>query len=128
MFLSRKCARSKPAKNKNFMLDRRRYPRFYKTFPVLISTLNVEKKLKTIDVSLGGCAIYYSQAYYDRGTIFPLEILLSRDETFKCNSEVVWIKPRNKSAAAYKIGLKFLNTTPEDQERLRRYIEPLPQG
>jgi len=99
------------------MIERREYRRFYKTFPVLISTPNVEKKIKTIDVSLGGCAIYYSQTYYDRGYTISLEIILSREETFKCDAEVVWIKPKSRFATAYKVGLKFLNISLYDRQR-----------
>ncbi len=110
------------------MIERREYQRFDNTFAVLISTPNVEKKIKTIDISLGGCGIYYAQKYYAIGYTISLEILLSRDETLKCDAEVVWIKPNNRSSAAYKVGLKFLNISSYDQQKLRRNIEPFSQG
>ena len=105
------------------IIDRRKYPRFKKTIPVIIHSPYKEEKIATSDISLIGCAIPDVEKYYEmEGTIY-LELILSEDESIFCNARVASIYPHTKDAQTYQLNLEFLDLSDADKEKLMTYLE-----
>ena len=104
-------------------MDRRKHPRFNKTFPIIIHRPYNERKIETIDISLGGAAIHYSQRYYHKDQVVYIEVILSEGESIFTDARVAWISPKSVDAEMYKVGLEFTGMSEFDKEKLKSAIE-----
>jgi c-di-GMP-binding flagellar brake protein YcgR len=104
-------------------IERREYPRFEKTFRVIIHHPFSERNLKTIDVSIAGAAVCYSQKYYHKDQRITIELLLSEDDSIRCDADVKWVSPNSVDAELYRVGLEFIGMREDDKEKLKRAIK-----
>ena len=104
-------------------MERRKHPRFEKTFKVIIHRPFSEKNLETIDVGIGGAAVYYSQKYYHKDQRISLELLISKGDSIRCDANVKWVSPNSNDAELYRVGLEFIGMLESDKEKLKRAIE-----
>ena len=103
--------------------ERREYPRFKKTLPVIIHRPYNETKIETADISLIGSSVSGAQKYYDTESTIYIEIILSESDSIFCNARVTSIYPHTKDAQAYRLGLQFLDMSADDKEKLKTYLE-----
>lgn len=103
--------------------ERRQYPRFKKTFPVIIHRPYNERQTETADISVGGTAIYNAQKYYDVEQILYIEIVLGEEGSVLCNARVVSVYPHTKDSSTYRINLQFIDMPDADKEKLKILIE-----
>ena len=103
--------------------ERREYPRYKKTIPIKIHSPVSESRIETLDVSLGGAAIYYTHKFYYNDDIIRIELILLDEESIICEAKVVWIYPRTRDAGLYTLGLEFQEMSERDKERLLAFIE-----
>ena len=70
------------------------------------------------DISLGGLRVF-SDDEHEPGHRFELELLLPRNERVLFVAEVVWVEALpGGSPARYDMGLKYVDVTPGDLQRI----------
>ncbi len=102
--------------------ERRRYPRL--NVPVLFrSSSKGEEASPTCNLGLGGVRIY-SNRYLKKGKNLQIELCLPERVTVVADVRVVWIKvlPPD-SAAAFDVGLEFIDLAPEAVEKLENVLK-----
>jgi len=105
--------------------DRREHPRVKITFPVIIHSPTGDQKIESVDISLGGAAIYYSRTNYSVDQTLKIEIILSPDHSVFCDARVVWMKPPTQDTTRYMVGLAFTGISEDDKHTLTTYIDRL---
>ncbi len=73
------------------------------------------------NISLGGL-VMESNRFYHINQSFSLELIIPNETPIYCNARVAWIYPRTRSVSIHKVGLQFLDISPHDQERLKKFI------
>ena len=105
----------------NNKTEKRRFPRAMA--PVVCRVpriLNAKKRVS--DLSLGGVRIY-SDEHIEVGERLELQFLLPDGSTVEAIAKVVWIKKMPPgSAAAYDVGLEFLEMTDAARDKLRAVL------
>jgi c-di-GMP-binding flagellar brake protein YcgR len=105
------------------MSERRKHARYKIKLAAIIHSPYNERKIETVDISVGGGAIHYSSRYYNVGQSMIIEIILPGQNPIRVNARVVWIYPKNRSAASYKVGLEFPNLPDPDKNKLISYFK-----
>ncbi len=98
--------------------EKRAFPRL--NAPVLCRPrgLALFRSRRPLDLSLGGVRIY-SDDKVRVGARLEIELLLPDDTSVTAGVQVAWVEPLEQGAPAlYDVGLRFLDLTLEDQERL----------
>jgi c-di-GMP-binding flagellar brake protein YcgR len=99
--------------------DRRRFPRVDADVVYRPAGLSlVHHHRNTQDISLGGMRVF-SDEEFRIGSRLDLDILLADGSAVRCWAQVVWIlKLKPHAPAGYDVGLKFMDMTPQDLQRL----------
>lgn len=102
--------------------ERRRYPRL--KVPVLFRTSKKEEKERpTYNLGLGGVRIY-SNRYLKKGKQLEIELCFPERKTAVATVRVVWIKVLPEgSAAAFDVGLEFIDLPPDAVEELKEVLD-----
>ncbi len=101
--------------------ERRRFPRVMAPVLCRVPRILTAKKRVT-DLSLGGVRIY-SDEHIEVGERLELQFLLPDGSKAEAIAKVVWIKEMPPgSAAAYDVGLEFLDMTGAAREKLRAIL------
>ena len=74
-----------------------------------------------VDISLHGLLIK-STKYIVLDKRLDIQLMLPDGEPMICKTKVSWIRPNIRSAPLYKVGLAFIDLSPEDKERLEKNI------
>lgn len=110
----------------NFV-DRRAHPRQ----DLLVSVrepgeASADRWLTTRDLSAGGMRLLSTHAL-GKGDRLPLEVLLPDGSWLAVTTKVAWsVKLDVGSSAEYEVGLRFLDLSAEDLERLRPLLPVAP--
>lgn len=123
-FFGRKKEERKTQKEENVKKEDpstfREYARINKDIGVISPDIPGYKTV-TRDISLGGCKILSSKPI-QKGKIIKIGLELEISNVpLELNAEVVWLKeiePNRK----YEMGLKFMYTNPEQQQKIEKYI------
>ena len=84
--------------------------------------------MRTRDVSAGGMRLL-SDTALGKGDHFELEILLPDGSWMLVTTKVAWsVKLDVGSTAEYEVGLRFVDLTPADLERMKPLLPPPPPG
>ena len=76
----------------------------------------------TINISKGGIALPTDHTLLP-GVVLELKIdLLNNTDPINATAEVVWVKEKINNTMPYTIGLKFLNISLRDRDRIYYYI------
>jgi Tfp pilus assembly protein PilZ len=102
-------------------VERRRYKRFKKPVVLKMSSLGMKDR-PSINIGLGGFLIE-SDKFYEINRILKMEIKSANKSPIHCKVKIAWIDPTTRSAQKYKIGLQFLDISPEDQKKLKEILE-----
>lgn len=98
----------------------RQYTRINRDIGVISSDIPGYKAI-TRDISLGGCKIVASKPI-PKGKIIKIGLELEiSNKPLDLSAEVVWVKevePNKK----YEMGLKFIYSNPEQQQKIEKYI------
>ena len=82
----------------------------------------------TINISKGGIALPTDHTLLP-GVVLELKIdLLNDTEPINATAEVVWVKKKDDTITPYIIGLKFLNISLRDRDRIYYYISKKSEG
>ncbi|GAK55549.1 hypothetical protein U27_02383 [Candidatus Vecturithrix granuli] len=104
------------------VLNRRKYPRYnapicYRSAPFFSS------RKPLVNIGLGGVRIY-SDDQFKIGKRLEIELLLPDSEILRFTAKVVWQHPLpENSAAAYDVGLQFLDIPEDGLARLSKILE-----
>ena len=82
----------------------------------------------TINISKGGIALPTDHTLLP-GVVLELKIdLLNNTDPINATAEVVWVKEKINNTMPYTIGLKFLNISLRDRDRIYYYISKKSEG
>jgi len=82
----------------------------------------------TINISKGGIALPTDHTLLP-GVVLELKIdLLNDTDPINATAEVVWVKKKDDTITPYIIGLKFLNISLRDRDRIYYYISKKSEG
>lgn len=107
--------------------ERRKHPRFSVDLPVEYWQIKNDSKShpgRTVDISEGGLLLYVSDQM-EIGHNLRLKLFFDSGvelKTIESRVQVVWKELRFEEAGSYRIGVKFLDISPEDLERLRSFL------
>ena len=112
--------------------ERRVYDRVPKDFDVRYSSAEGEVSSNLSDIGLGG-AFINADPPLATGACFNLRIQLpDGGKEIEVTSEVVWTRAKEgitaKGRAPAGMGIKFLNLSPQDKERIRRVLVQVKPG
>jgi c-di-GMP-binding flagellar brake protein YcgR len=111
-------------------LERRKYRRYPVSLPIEYYRADspVNQSGQTLDASEGGLQVLFPEQM-DIGQQLKLKLFFSSEA--KLNRidmlvEVVWINPQlNEGEAYYRSGVKFINISPEDMDKLKNFLASL---
>ncbi len=87
-----------------------------------------DRWMNTRDVSAGGMRLLSDSALV-KGDHLELEVLLPDGSWLRVTTKVAWsVKLDVGSTAEYEVGLRFVELTPADLERLNPLLPPPPPG
>jgi hypothetical protein len=103
-------------------IERRRYPRL--EVPVLFRSSKKEDDFSpTFNLGLGGVRIY-SNRYLKKGKQQEIVLCFPEGNTIPATAQVVWTKVLPPgSAAAFDVGLEFIDLPPEAVDMLKEVLE-----
>ncbi len=110
--------------------EKRRYPRFSVDLPMEYSQTNasVSQKGRALNASEGGLLIYFPEQM-EIGQYINLKLFFSLDSglnTIEALAEVVWMDIHlGKGWGDYRYGVKFIDISPEDRDRLKGFLAGL---
>jgi len=82
----------------------------------------------TMNISKGGIALPTDHTLLP-GVVLELKIdLLNNTDPIYATGEVVWVKKKNTTVVPYVIGLKFINISLRDRDRVYYYISKKSEG
>lgn len=105
-------------------VDRRQFPRV--NAPVFCRPLGrpLFGRRRANDVSLGGMRLYADEAPKP-GDRLELELFLPDQSEITCRTEVVWVEELAQGAPArFEVGVKFVDVSAQDMERLSAVLKP----
>jgi len=109
--------------------EKRKYPRFSVDLPVEYTWKDlVAKQGRVINVSEGGLLVYFSEQM-EIGQALRMKLLPpsgSELNTMEIVSQVVWMDVHNgKAWGGYRSGLRFVDISPVDLDRLKSFLVSL---
>lgn len=110
--------------------EKRRYPRvnldltigYYRT------NLRISRSVRLMNASEGGLSIYFPERMMigERLRLKLFSTLGSAMNTIWPQAEVVWVDPHlDETWLDYKSGVKFIDISPEDLNRLKNFLKSL---
>ena len=111
--------------------DKRKHPRFSVDLPVEYYKLGSLTKHdgKTMNVSQGGLLLYSSEPL-EIGLYLRLKLFLSSgstSSTIETIAEMAWRETHSDERGDYRTGVRFLDTSPEDMSKLKKFLLDLSQ-
>jgi c-di-GMP-binding flagellar brake protein YcgR len=105
--------------------ERRQFKRLHA--PVLCRPLGAnlvsQDRRSVQDISLGGVRVF-TDDQHKIGEHLELELFLPDGNTMTLDTMIVWIDPQPSGAAAkFEVGLRFVEVTKEDLERLGSVVK-----
>ncbi len=100
-------------------MEKRKTPRFKVHLPILFSGYNVTGEGIVVDFSLGGCSFHSGQKV-KRGDFLKLRISIPNQD-----SPLVVDQTEVRFSGRQLFVLQFLAMQPQEQERLRRFLDTL---
>jgi c-di-GMP-binding flagellar brake protein YcgR len=111
--------------------ERRRYPRFPVTLPIEYWQIDKSKSRpgRTIDVSAGGLLLHLSEPM-EIGQILELTLFITSGPDLNSiealvRVEVVWQDTSLREGKDYRIGVDFVDVSPEDMDKLKNFLNTL---
>ena len=108
--------------------ERRKHPRISVDLPVEYSRIEnagLPRNGRAANASQGGLLVYFPELV-NVGESFRLRMYFSIPAVQKIEivAEIAWVDiPIGERPAEYRAGLKFLEISPEDQEKLTRFLK-----
>jgi len=101
--------------------NRRKYPRL--NLPILYRAAPfLSRRHPVMNISLAGVCVY-SDEELTIGKRLELEFFMPDNTSMICTARAVWQNPLPEgAAAAYEIGLEFLEISPDDIQRLAKVL------
>jgi uncharacterized protein (TIGR02266 family) len=106
--------------------DRRKDERVDARFDVRFARVeDAARALRTfsVNVSAGGLCLR-SQRPHEQGARVRLQMEIA-NESFDLEGIVTWTREVPDSEAAHVVGVRFINLSPEDRERLKQVVQRL---
>ena len=109
--------------------ERRKHPRLSVNLPVEYWQLNNPKSHpgRTVDISEGGLLLYISEEI-EIGQNLRIKLFFDSGlklKTIEAQVQVVWKDFRLGKDGYYRIGVRFVDISPEDMEKLRSFVSNL---
>lgn len=107
--------------------ERRKHPRFSVDLPVEYWPIINNSKShpgRTVDISEGGLLLYISDQI-ELGQNLRLKLFFDSGlelKSIEANVQVVWKDFRFQEEDYYRIGVRFVDISPEDMEKLRSFL------
>lgn len=117
--------------------ERRRFPRYNVALDVAFgpvsdaSTTPGEQPLKrtvTIDLSVGGLCLYSDFLYPINSQLFCSLSLPNRDQPITIVGSVAWFQRTDQRTHEYKLGLEFVQMSPEHRQAVEALLEHPPEA
>jgi c-di-GMP-binding flagellar brake protein YcgR len=111
-------------------LERRKYRRYPVSLPIEYyrADSTVNQSGQTLDASEGGLQILFPEQM-DIGQQLKLKLFFSSEATLSTIDmlvELVWINPQSSGGEDYyRSGVKFINISPEDMDKLKNFLASL---
>lgn len=108
-------------------IEKRKYPRFSIELPIEYQRIDfpITQKGEMVNASEGGLLVYLPEKM-QLGQALKLKLFFNQGiklNTIDVMAEVVWIDMHfGKDWGDYRMGLKFIDISPEDQKRLRDFF------
>ena len=102
--------------------EERRVNKRVKSPIIFHTTLCGLRKQRSINISRDGL-LMESDKLHPLKKVFTILLTVPDSEPVDCKARVVWVAPRRKDACSYKLGIQFLDLSPEDKEKLTAAIE-----
>ena len=112
--------------------EKRKHPRFSVDLPVEYYKLGslIKHDGKAMNVSQGGLSLYFSEPL-QIGQYIRLKLFLSSDSTLSAietTTEVAWTDIHlDEGWGDYRTGVRFFDTSPEDMNKLKKFLLDLSQ-
>lgn len=110
--------------------ERRRYPRFNVDLPIEYYRIDssIGQTGKALNISEGGLLIYFPEQM-EIGQHIRLKLFLSLGSglnTIEVLAKVVWMDIHlDKGWGDYRCGVNFINVSPEDMNKLKKFLGSL---
>lgn len=108
--------------------ERRRHPRISVDLPIEYSRIenaSFPRNGRAVNASIGGLLVYLPELV-QVGQIFRLRMYFSIPATqiVEMVAEIAWVDiPMGEKPLEYRAGLKFLEISPEDQDKLTQFLK-----
>ncbi len=119
---SRSVSAHEPAE-KQSPTEKRRYPRFYSSLPLIYKNKKGHVATKTINISQGGVKVA-SHSILPLNKNFDL-ILVLGNKAFECRGQVVYSHKGNGHLSQYYAGIEFTKMSIDNKMMLGKYVNSL---
>ncbi|HZX10762.1 MAG TPA: PilZ domain-containing protein, partial [Acidobacteriota bacterium] len=119
---SRSVSAHEPAE-KQAPTEKRRYPRFYSSLPLIYKNKKGHVAIKTINLSQGGVKVA-SHSLLPVNRNFDL-ILVLGNKAFECRGQVVYSHKGNGHLSQYYAGIEFTKMSIDNKKMLEKYVNSL---
>ncbi|MFW6140880.1 MAG: diguanylate cyclase [Acidobacteriota bacterium] len=108
---------------KEFPGEKRRFPRYYSSLPLVYKNKKGHQATKTINISQGGVKVSSS-------SLIPLHknldlILVLGNKAFECRGQVVYSHKGNGHLSHYYTGIEFTKMSLDNKKLLEKYVSSL---
>jgi diguanylate cyclase (GGDEF)-like protein len=119
---SRSLSAHEPAEKKS-PTEKRKYPRFYSSLPLIYKNKKGHVATKTINISQGGVKVA-SHSLIPLNKNFDLVLVLG-NKAFECRGQVVYSHKGNGHLSQYYAGIEFTKMSMDNKMMLEKYVNSL---
>ena len=106
-----------------FEKEKRRYPRYYSSIPLIYKNKKGHEATKTINISRGGAKVSSSSLIPPDKTLDLIIVLTNK--AFECRGHVVYSHKGNGHLSYYYAGIEFTKMSLENKKMLEKYVNSL---
>ncbi len=105
------------------MEEKRRYPRYYSSIPLIYKDKKGHEATKTINISRGGAKVSSNILIPPDKTLDLIVVLTNK--AFECRGHVVYSHKGNGHLSYYYAGIEFTKMSLENKKMLGKYLNSL---